>query len=139
MTGTRGVATAMLAGSKTSQRKSRQGGRWNFECSSEAAALLSALALLPQTKRLGAAPLTQDIDSGVGFRTDPVVWVSHTGNPHFSVWVSRTGFGVDFPHRLLNLFLLAQCPNLTASGFLFARAVAAICLASSMDFIRRHS
>src|SRR5262249_24098196 len=47
----------------------------------------------------------RDIDSGPGFRTDPVVLVSRTGKSRFSVLVSWTGFGPDFQDRFL--FFLA--------------------------------
>ena len=56
--------------------------------------------------RLGRIrPPARDIDSGPGFRTDPVVLVSRTEKSAFSVLVSGTGFGPDFQDRFL--FFLA--------------------------------
>jgi hypothetical protein len=58
---------------------------------------------LKQTHNSLRLSFTQDIDSSVGFRTNPVVWGFRTGNYPVSVWDFRTGTGVGFPYRFLNL------------------------------------
>jgi hypothetical protein len=70
-----------------------------------------------------------DIDSGPGFRPDPVVRESGTGDWPGSVLVSGTDFGPGFPDRFLFFRL---CPNATARGSLAARAARALAAASSI-------
>lgn len=63
-------------------------------------------------------------------RTGTVVGVSRTGEWSFSVWVSRTGAGVGFPHWTFVFGGRLDCGK---------RASAAIASASSMVLTLRHS
>src|SRR5262249_25410745 len=84
-------------------------------------------------------PPPRDIESSVGFRTHPVVWVFRIENFCVSVWVFRTEPSVGFPHWFLNFLLLPHRPLAMAEALLLARAAAAICSASSRVLIFRQS